>query len=235
MNNKKRMFQHLRKLSEHRATFLLLLLLGVDTVFIVLNIIIAIFFCMCNIAGIFTYMNFYNLTKLFWIIVLFAYVLKTTGCPSYVSWILVFTFLLFDDALFLHQSVGDRLHSIFGTSLPHNLSLLPRYFELAVLALAGIFLLVIVAWAYSHSQYVFRKISKDILLFIVALVFLGLLVDLAVAIELKPTAVLALGLVEDSGEIVTISLILWYVFMLAIRHGKPEAFLHELLYKPQIS
>jgi len=227
------MFQHLRKIGEHSASLLLLLLISTDFVFIVLHIIIAILDpnpSLCNISGICAYMNIYHLIMLFWVIILFGYVLKSTRCSSYASWILMFTFFLFDDALRLHQSVGDRIAIIFDADL--SLGLPSRYFELAVLAIAGFVLLAVVAWAYFHGPHTFRKISIDILLFIAALVFFGLIVDLAEAIKLGPVVIFGLGFVEDGGELVVYSLILWYVFLLAMRNGKSDLFLHDLAYQP---
>ena len=229
------MLQKMRKMSEHSSSLLLLLLLSADIVFIVLHIIIGIFNpnpSLCNISGICAYMHSYHLIKLFWIIILFGYVLKLTKCSSYVSWILVFTYFLFDDALLIHQNIGNHVADIFDVYLPYNLNLPPRYFELFVLAFAGITLLAIVAWAYFHSSRTFRKISIDMLLFIAALVFFGLIVDLAEAARLRPVVIFGLGFVEDGGELMVDSLILWYVFLLAIRNGKPDCFLHDLSYQP---
>jgi hypothetical protein len=134
----------------------------------------------------------------------------------------MFLFFLLDDALLLHQNIGDYLANKFDAYLPPDPGLPPRYFELAVLAILGMLCLVAVAWAYLHGSGEFRKVSNDLLLFIAALVFFGLIVDLATAIKLRSAVVLGLVIVEDAGELVVDSLIVWYVFILAIRSGKPE-------------
>jgi hypothetical protein len=229
----------LRRLNERSASLLLLLLLSTDFVFIVLHsvlhIIIAAFApdaSLCNTSGICSYMDIYHLMMLFWVIILFAYVLRSTRFAGYISWILVFTFFLFDDALLLHQKIGDHVAGIYDARPLYNLSLPPRYFELTTLAIMGFILLAIVAWAYLHSPLVFRKVSIDMLLFIAALVFFGLIVDLAEAARLGPGVILTLQIIEDGGEIVVDSLILWYVFLLALRNGKPDMFLHDLIRQP---
>jgi hypothetical protein len=144
----------------------------------------------------------------------------------------MFLFFLFDDALLLHQNIGDYLANKSDAYLPPNFSLQPRHFELTALAIAGMLLLVVLAWAYFRGPHEFRTVSNDLLLFIVALVFFGLFVDLATAIKLGSAVVWGLVIIEDAGELVVGSLILWYVFLLAIRNGKPEMFLHDLLRKP---
>ena len=229
------MFQHIRKMSVHSASLLLLLLLCADFAFIVLHIIdetLVLNSSLFNTAGSYGYLTIYQLVKLFWVVILLAYVLKSTRCSGYVSWILVFTYLLFDEALQIHQNIGSHIANSFDTYLPHNLSLRPRHFELAVLVVAGTFLFAIVAWAYSRSPHAFRKISNDMFLFIVVWAFFGVFTDLAAAVKLGPLVEFASDFVEDGGEMAVVSLILWYVFLLAIRNGKPDLFLHDLLCKP---
>lgn len=219
-------------MNRRSASLLLLLLLSVDFVFIVLHIVILLLgpkSSLCDISGLCAYLNVYHLLKLFWIVVLLAYLLRTTRCSGYISWIVMFTCFLFDDALQIHQNIGDQIASISGPYLPYHLILQPRYFELALLAITGISLLAIVAWVYLRSTYEFRKMSNDILLFIALLVFFGLIVDVATAIKLAPPIVFALEIVEDGGEMVVDSLIVWYVFLLAISSGKPDLYLVDRL------
>ena len=226
------MFQHIRKINEHSASLLLLLLLSTDFTFIVLDIInhtLGTNSSLCNIAGLCAYMLGYHLIKQFWIIILFAYLLRYTKWSGYVSWMIVFTCFLIDDALEIHQNIGDMIADTVNGHLLQNFSLAPRFFELAFLAVVGLFLLVIIAWAYFHGPPTFRKLSNDMLLFFVALVFFGLIVDVAVALKLAPTIIVSLEIVEDGGESVVYSLILWDIFLLAIRNGKSDFFLHELI------
>ena len=147
---------------------------------------------------------------------------------------LVFTYFFLDDALLIHQKVGDHLSSIFMFNHATILDFGSRFVQLAVLAITGLFLLTIVAWAYFHGHHEYRKTSKDILLFIAALVFFGLLVDIVAPLQLGQTALFTLGLIEDGGELMVLSFILCYVFLLAIRKGRPNLFLHELMFKSKL-
>jgi hypothetical protein len=224
--------QPIRRVNENSSSMLLMLLLSTDFVFIVLDIINTTLgpdSSLCNIAGLCAYMLSYHLVKLFWIIILFAYVLRLTKYLGYATWVVVFTCFLIDDALEIHQKIGDHIADYINRNSPLNLGLAPRYIELTVLALAGMVLMTIMAWAYFRSPLVFRKMSNDILLFIVALVFFGLIADVAVALKLAPKIIVGLEIVEDSGERVVYSLILWEVFLLAIRKGKPGFFVHDLI------
>lgn len=235
MQNEAAMFQYIKKMNNHSASLLLLLLLSADSAFIVLhfiNLTLAPNFSLYGVPGSYGYLDMYLIVQLFWVIILFACILKSTKCTGYVSWILVFTCLLFDEVLQIHQNIGSHLANGLNAYLPHSLSLQPRYFELAVLAIAGTVLFASVAWAYLRSPHAFRKISNDMLLFIVAWGVFGVVTDLAAAFDPGPLVKISSDIVEDGGEMVVVSLILWYVFLLAIRNGKPDLFLHDLLCKP---
>jgi hypothetical protein len=145
----------------------------------------------------------------------------------------MFLFFLLDDALLLHQHIGDYLANKSGAYLPRNLSLQPRHFQLTVLAMAGMLLLVVVAWAYFRGPREFRTISNDLLLFIVTLVFFGLIVDLASAIKPGSAIMGGLVIVEDAGEQVVDSLIVWYVYLLALHKRRPDMFLLDRLRKTE--
>jgi hypothetical protein len=218
-----------QKLSDTSASLLLMLLLSADLVFMGLHILIGIFgpnSALCNISGICAYMDAYHLIKMFWIILLLFYVLKLTKYYGYAAWALMFTCFFIDDALWLHQKIGDRIAAL--VSYP---SLPPRFYELAVLAIAGLVLLALVIWFYRHSAVTFRKVSADMFLFLAALVFFGLIVDIAESIGLGHIVTTSLGFVEDGGELIVYSLLVWYVFLLVLHKGESEVFLVDLLSK----
>jgi hypothetical protein len=222
------MLQHIKKMSGPSASLLLVLLLSADLAFIVLHVIIGVFNPnpeLCNLTGICAYMDSYHLIKMFWIIILLFYILKLTKHYGYAAWALMFTCFFIDDAFWLHQKIGDRFAALFiGSGLP------PRFYELGVLAIAGLVLLALVLWFYFQGPVTFRKISADIFLFLAALVFFGLLVDLAGAVGLGDPVTAGLGFVEDGGELVVYSLLVWYIFLLALQQGRPEVFLVDPLF-----
>jgi hypothetical protein len=226
-------FQQFKKMSDTSASLLLVLLLSADIGFIILHVIIGIFDpnpALCNISGICAYMDVYHLIKMFWIILLFLYILKLTKYPGYLSWVLMLTCFFIDDAFWLHQKMGDRVATLFtGYGLP------PRFYELGALAIAGLVLFALVLWFYFRGPVTFRKISADIFVFLAALVFFGLLVDLAGVVGLGNPITAGLGFVEDGGELVVYSLLVWYIFLLALRRGEPEVFLVEVLSRRSLS
>ena len=66
------------------------------------------------------------------------------------------------------------------------------------------------------------------LLLILALVFFGVGVDMAhIAIKLGRKVNFIFGVVEDGGEMLVASLILWYVFLLSIREETKSSYVPD--------
>lgn len=217
------------------ASLLLLLLLSADFVFIALHVINGLTplpnTSMFNITKDHGYAEMYQYVKYFWIIILFAYILKSTKCYRYVSWILVYTYFLFDDSLRIHELFGGYIAKSFNFNPP--LDFRPQDFgELATSVIAGTFLSAVVVWSYLHGSHTFKKISIDMLLFVMALAFFGVFFDISKhAFQIGRVVSFGLGIGEDGGELVVVSLTLWYVFLLSIRNGDSDLFLHDLIRK----
>lgn len=211
------------KASVQRAS-LLLLLLSADVFSTVLHIIKHVVVASASPAGahISAYLEIYHLAKLLCIVILFIYILRSTRVTAFAVWVLVFSFMLLDDALLVHQTIGHYLaaHAGLRWGIP---ALPPRVYELAVLALAGVPLSIVLAFTYLRSTDLFRKTSRAMLLLLLALVFFGLIVDAASVLSPGPAIRLALDIIEDAGEMVVFSLIIWWVSLLAVRTGRSHA------------
>ncbi len=227
----------LRKLDEARSSLLLLLLLSADYAFIILHIINRINpfeeprLFRLDIDG--SHSEFYQYIKFFWIIVLLISVLIATRSKGYLSWILVFSYFLLDDALQIHEDWGLVFGNLVAIDPP--LGLRERDVgEVVVFALFGIVLMAGVAWAYFRSSKTFRNVSKDLLIFTAVFVFFVVFVDVIHAAfsfgSIMNTVVVIL---EDGGEMLIVSLMLWYSYVLALKEGEPELFVHEALIKPR--
>lgn len=235
MADERSVIQSMRKMSEHSASLLLLLLLSADLIFIVLHIanaIVGINASLYDIGGNGSYAETHQFVKLLWIMILFAYVLKSTKRVGYGAWILIFLCFLIVKSLNMHQIIGALVAGKFSPYLSQFISLQPRHFgELAVLAIAGAFLSVIMIWAYLRSSTSFREVSKDMLVLMTGFVFFGIFLDLFAAIRVGPLVKFGLRTLEDGGEMVMVSLMLWYVFLLALRKEKLDWFLHDILHE----
>jgi len=73
-------------------------------------------------------------------------------------------------------------------------------------------------WAYRKGTQIFRRISLDIGLLVLVLVFFGVVVDMIhEAVNFGYVIYFILGVVEESGEMLAVSPILWYIFLLNVR------------------
>jgi hypothetical protein len=233
MNKKIVTFQYIKNFNEQSATLFLALLLCADFMFIALHSISDLtpylnneFFYLGNDAG---YPEFYQYIKWLWIIILLIHISKIRGSFRYVTWALVFTYFLFDDALRLHEIVGDFIERNLDLSPPFGLRL-QDIGELVVSASVGMILLSFVTLAYLNGEEAFKKMSQDMLLLILALVFFGVGVDMAhVAIKLGWKVRFVLGVIEDGGEMVIASLILWYVFFFSARDANRSSYICDCI------
>lgn len=221
----------LAKLHERKTTLLLVLLLGADLVFVALHVtyyltpLLNTRFDLGQDGG---YPEIYGYLKYLLVAVLFEAIRRDTQHNSWFAWTLVFLVFLLDDALQVHETLGGLVAAELHFSPPFNLRL-QDFGELAAAAAQGFVLLAVVSWAYCRGSRTFRKVTHDMLLLVALLVFCGVFADTAhMAFEDRSLASGAVGIVEDGGEMIAASLMLWYASLLTVRGGDPGFFLLDL-------
>jgi hypothetical protein len=81
----------------------------------------------------------------------------------------------------------------------------------------GMALMGLIFWTYLRGEENYRKHSIDVGFFIMLIFFFGAVVDIIhVAFSLHGVG---LSFFEEAGEMVIMSLVLWYVYMLAVSRG----------------
>lgn len=175
------------------------------------------------------YAEVYQYLKLLSIVILFVAISVKNRALHYLVWATVFTYFLADDSLQVHERAGRGLAA--QLELVPALGLRSRDFgELAVSAAVGILLAGLLAWAYRSGSARFRKVSHDIILLILVLIFFGVVVDMVhVAIDLGWQFRFIMGIVEDGGELAAMSLILGYVYWTRTRHGDGGRYLGDFV------
>ncbi len=217
--------------SERSSLIFLLLLLSADFAFIILHLVCKFNIVenweesVYNIAKDRGCAEFFVYIKYVWIILLLIYIIITTKRINYISWVLVFLYFLLDDSFQIHERTGNYFAMNFNFNVPLNLRLQDMG-ELSALAFFGIILFIILAITYFWGSRHFKKVSVDLLIFVVLFAIFAVFFDmLYVAINLVGYG---LGVLEESGEMMTVSCALWYVFMLALKKDKSDFYLHEL-------
>lgn len=222
----------MKNIKEHNASLILILLLCIDLVFILLHFLNAATtfldnykFSLCKDMG---YPEIYQYLKWFCIMILLIYISVSRKSYSYVVWVLVFTYFLFDDALQFHERAASYM--VRHLNLTPVFGLKPQHFgELSFSLIVGILFLFLVVWAYIHGSQAFKKISQDMLIFIFVLFFFGVVVDTLHTINFGKYVGFVLGVLEDGGEMLVASLILWYVFLLSLHNENNTPYLCNLI------
>lgn len=204
------------------VTAFLLLLLAIDFLFFFLHFLPLFgvlndpLFSLEEDGG---YPERYQYAKTFSIVVLLIMVSAKAKVIGYGAWAVLFLYLLLDDALSIHESFG--LHVATNLDFSPAFGLRARDFgELVVTAIAATLLLTPLAAFYWRGSNAFKIVSKCLFLLLVALAFFGIFVDmLHVAIQQGWKVSFLLGALEDGGEMVVISVMVAYVFLLYRRNG----------------
>ena len=150
----------------HGASLLLMLLLCADLAFISLHSVKILSTLLDNpllsLEKDGGYPEMFQYLKWFWIVILFTYLSIIRQSLHFSAWGVFFTYLLFDDAVGIHERVGGLI--------AENLTIYPPFGlrgqdigELAVTGIAGVILLSFVFVAYVYGSKTFRKISHDLL------------------------------------------------------------------------
>jgi len=129
----------------------------------------------------------------------------------YFSWALVFGYLLLDDAMKLHERLGRLLEIVLGLSPILGLRA-EDIGELIAIATTGGMLLILVAVGYYFSDAARKKFSKYNFILLCGLLFFGVFIDMLHQAASKiPLVSGGLGILEDGGEMIVMSLIVWYL------------------------
>lgn len=200
-----------------RATTLLLCLLAIDLLFGILHFLLLTDFMSSASFSLESdrgYPESYQYMKILLAVGLLAAVFRKTRTPAYAIWSLLFLYLLIDDAFSIHETFGAHAAAAFGY-VP-ALGLRAQDFgELTVSAMSATLFLLPLAFFYSRGADPDRAASRHLLLLLLSLAFFGIFVDmLHVAIDAGWKIQFLLGAVEDGGEMVTMSVMAWYAFLL---------------------
>ncbi len=168
------------------------------------------------------YAEFFQYIKEIWIALMLMWVAVRGGGAVYGGWAALFVFFLLDDAVQIHERLGAGAARVVALFPPLPLPA-QAVGEIIVTACAGLFFAALIAVLHYRSSFTARRVSRHLVLLVGLLVFFGVVLD-AVVSMLKGASKLVfygMGMVEDSGEMLVMSLICWYVFRLC-REGAAE-------------
>lgn len=215
------------------ASRLLKILLAIDIVFMVIHVCVRMFTDSWNsvflidtdngVAENFEYIEYV-------MVVCFAgYLAFSKKLYGFLGWLFLFFFLFLEDCFEFHEHAG--LYFAKALNFKSAFGLRPRDFgELTYEGFLGIFVFSAIGWMYYKGNEFFRKTSIDILLLFLLFLFFGVGVDmLAETVHEVHIVSIVFTLLEDGGEMIMLSVLVWYFYFIILKIGVERRFLFEFL------
>ncbi len=200
-----------------QSSRLLYLFLVMDVTFIILHIIYTYTGLISNSSFSIEqdrgYAEIFQYFKEYWSVLLLGLLALRKRCLLYLIWSLLFFYLLLDDSLQIHENLGTLISSKLNFSSWFNLRA-QDFGELAVSISVSLFFLIFISIAYYFSDRSSRKTSRYLIMALCALALFGIVVDMIHMAVKSPSLYTLLGLIEDGGENVVMSLIVCFIFSL---------------------
>ena len=210
-----------------------MLLVSVDLVFITLHFVRCatslLSSSLFSLTKDHSYPEIFQYIKEFWIIILILSIFVKTKESGYIAWAMLFTYMLCDDALLIHEQVGYITANNLDFTPLFGLRL-QDFGELASTAISMILLLTLICVFYMRGSTMFKKITRDLLILLSVIAFFGVFIDMVhVVVKLGWKVSFIIGVIEEGGEMIAVSMTAWYVFLLNIRKGYSDFSLCSLV------
>ena len=163
----------------------------------------------------------YQYVKQFWLALSMAALFRRTRAIVYIGWMIVFAFLLLDDAFQFHEHFGQWLGARY--SVPVAFGLRPDDIgELLFAGAIGGVTLLLIGFGYWRGDPQARIVSRDMAILVVLLAGLGVGVDVLHVITYFKAPLLGhlLLIVEDGGEMLVVSIMAAYIFNVLNHQGQ---------------
>ncbi len=194
---------------------LLTLLILIDFIFILMHCLLLYGIIDNNlnfsIEKDFGYAECYQYIKEFGIFLILFFLFYKKRQVIYLVWGLFFLYLLLDDSLSLHETYGVCLADYFNLQAQFNLRA-EDFGELLIFAFFGFLFFIFIVFSSLRTDLKGKMITRHLFLLILVLVFFGVCIDLLHIAT--PYHENKFAVMEDGGEMLTMSFIFAYVFNL---------------------
>ncbi len=160
----------------------------------------------------FGYPEVYQYIKEYWIVALLLMLAIKRSYLVYYAWSLLFIYLLLDDSLQIHEIFGAYLSNYFEFQPMFGLRA-QDFGELSVTALFASLLFTFIGISYLSSDNIAKQISKNLFILILLIAFFGIVLDMFHVIANYWWLETILGMMEDGGEMLIMSIIVGYLFV----------------------
>jgi uncharacterized membrane protein len=157
------------------------------------------------------YAELFQYIKEYWIALILVILAVKWRSLLCLIWSLLFSYLLLDDCIAIHEKLGGLISQQLAFSPAFNLRA-KDFGELLVSASVGLFFLIAIGIAYRFGDRISREISRYLIVMLFALALFGIVGDLLHMAFAWSFLKSFLGLLEDGGEMIVMSVIAWFVF-----------------------
>lgn len=168
-----------------------------------------------------SYAELFQYLKEIWLVLLLVVTAWRSGMKGYLAWALVFVYMLLDDALMVHEKLGAAvaqsmsMHGVMGLR-PQDMG------ELLVTCSFGLLLLIPLSVCMWRSPPAFYRASLHLMLLVLCIASFGVAVDMVHVMVGKQTILYPiLGMLEDGGEMIVMTFVVAYAWLLVTGSGQP--------------
>ena len=159
-----------------------------------------------------SYAEVFQYLKELWIALILGFGSWQRKSSLLTVWTLLFSYLLIDDSLSIHEVIGSKISSLFQFQDILKLRAVD-FGEVLFSVTVAIFFLIVISWAYFRSSSTERKYSQFLTFFLLALAVTGIFFDLIhVIVSDNLYFNFIFALLEDGGEQIIMSLALSFVY-----------------------
>lgn len=159
-----------------------------------------------------SYAEVFQYLKELWIALILGFGAWQRKSFLFIAWALLFSYLLMDDSLSIHEIIGSKISSLLQFQDAFRLRAVD-FGEVVVSATVAIVFLIVISWAYFRSSSTERKYSQFLTFFLLALAVTGIFLDLIhVVVSDNLYFNLIFALLEDGGEQIIMSFALSFVY-----------------------
>lgn len=206
---------------------LLFILVGVDFVFMGLHALKSLGYISdpnLSVTQNWGYAESFQYIKSLLLSGIFIWLAVKYGKPLFYCWAVVFLYILIDDSFEIHELLGNKLGEFITKNFEIGAGSTSG--EILVFGAFGLSIFIPLFYFYYHSKNRDLKImSQDLFMLFIAMLFFGIGIDLLHDFAETGTVTSGmLGLIEDGGEMLVMSVIVWYIWTMITY----DNFLHKL-------
>ena len=159
-----------------------------------------------------SYAEWFQYVKFGVVLILLGFLITKYRKREYLFWFFLFFIFLLDDSIGLHERFGWHVSKLLGYKDFYGLRAID-WGELTYVVVMGPLLFLFFVYSYKNGNKDYKKRTIDLTLFVGIFLFFGIVIDMIHSyFSGSPILGRWLTIIEDGGEMITLSFMAWYIF-----------------------